>query len=116
MLGKDTCICSPELNSSSINCDVNTQNTTRDGDLWIGYKNDSDCFIIYQNCPFDYCKDETIQFKVTSPDPQCLHKRSGMLCGQCTIGLSLMLGSNQFGQCTNNYIALIIPFKDSVSC
>ena len=110
MLGKDACICGPELNLSSITCDINTKNIIRDGNLWIGYKNDSDCLIVYQHCPFDYCNDQTIQFKVTSPDPQCLHKRSGILCGQCTKGFSLMLGSNQCGQCTNDHIALIIPF------
>ena len=107
---KDTCICNPQLNLPPITCDINSQIITRDGDMWIGYKNDSDCLIVYQNCPFDYCNDGTVQFKITSPDVQCLHNRSGILCGQCTKGLSLMLGSNQCGQCTNDYLALIIPF------
>ena len=109
-LVKDTCICNPQLNSPPITCDINSQIITRDGDMWIGYKNDSDCLIVYQNCPFDYCNDGTVQFKITSPDVQCLHNRSGILCGQCTKGLSLMLGSNQCGQCTNDYLVLIIPF------
>ena len=110
MLGKDTCVCRPELNVSSITCDINSQNITRHGNMWIGYKNDSDCLIVHRNCPFDYCNNGNIQFKVTSPDPQCLYKRSGMLCGQCTNGLSLMLGSSQCGQCSNDHIALVIPF------
>ena len=109
-LVNDTCVCRSELNTSSITCDINTQIVTRDGDMWIGYQNDSDCLIVYPHCPFDYCYDGKTQFKITSPDPQCLHNRSGILCGQCTKGLSLMLGSNQCGKCTNNYIALIIPF------
>ena len=109
-LVNDTCVCRSELNTSSITCDINTQIITRDGDMWIGYNNDSDCLIVYPHCPFDYCNDGTVQFKITSPDPQCLYNRSGILCGQCSEGLSLMLGSNQCGQCTNNYIALIIPF------
>ena len=109
-LVNDTCSCRSELNTSSITCDINTQIITRDGDMWIGYNNDSDCLIVYPHCPFDYCNDGTVQFKITSPDPQCLYNRSGILCGQCANGLSLMLGSNQCGQCTNNYIALIIPF------
>ena len=109
-LVNDTCVCRSELNTSSITCDINTQIITRDGDMWIGYNNDSDCLIVYPHCPFDYCNDGTVQFKITSPDPQCLYNRSGILCGQCSEGLSLMLGSNQCGQCTNNYLALIIPF------
>ena len=106
----NACSCRSELNTSSITCDINTQIITRDGDMWIGYKNDSDCLIVYPHCPFDYCNDGTVHFKITSPHPQCLLNRSGILCGQCSEGLSLMLGSNQCGQCTNNYIALIIPF------
>ena len=109
-LVNDACVCRSELKTSSITCDINTEIITRHGDKWIGYKNDSDCLIVYPNCPFDYCNYKAIQFKITSPDPQCLLKRSGLLCGQCTKGLSLMLGSNQCGQCSNAYIALIIPF------
>ena len=109
-LEKETCVCRPEIKTSSITCDSNNQIITRDDNMWIGYKNDSDCLIVYPNCPFDYCNDRTVHFKITSPDPQCLLNRSGLLCGQCVEGLSLMLGSNQCGQCTNNYIALIIPF------
>ena len=109
-LERGTCVCRSELNLPSITCDIQSQIITRDGDMWIGYKNDSDCLIVYQNCPFDYCNDGTVLFKIASPDLQCLLNRSGLLCGQCSEGLSLMLGSNYCGQCTNNYIAFIIPF------
>ena len=109
-LTNDACTCRIGLNTSSTTCDINTQIITRHGNKWIGYKNDSNCLIIHPNCPFDYCNDGTVFFKIISPDPQCLLNRSGILCGQCAKGLSLMLGSNQCGQCTNNYIALIIPF------
>ena len=109
-LVNDTCICNPELNSHSITCDINTQILTRDGDMWIGYKNGSDCLIVYPNCPFDYCNSSNISFTLDYSSKQCFLNRSGILCGQCAEGLSLMLGSNQCGQCTNDYIALIIPF------
>ena len=90
-----------------ISCDVNSKTVSRVGNLWIGYEN---CTIVYPNCPFDYCYYHYVQFTITSPDSQCNLKRSGLLCGQCTEGLSLMLGSNQCGQCSNNYLTLIIPF------
>ena len=106
----DTCTCNPKLNSSLITCNANTQIVTRDGDMWIGYKNDSDCLIVYSKCPFDYCNSNNISFIFDYPSKQCLLNRSGMLCGECSESLSLMLGSNQCGQCTNDYIALIIPF------
>ena len=109
-LVNDTCVCRPELNSPSITCDINSQIITRDGDMWIGYENDSNCLIVYSNCPFHYCNDSNISFIFNYPYKQCLYNRSGVLCGECSVGFSLMLGSNQCGQCTNNYIALIIPF------
>ena len=105
-----TCVCRPELNTPSTTCDINTQIITRDGDMWIGYENDLNCLIVYSNCPFHHCNDTNISFTLKSPIKQCYPNRSGILCGQCSEGLSLMLGSNQCGQCTNDHIALIIPF------
>ena len=104
------CACRPKLTSSSITCDINTQIITRDGDMWIGYENDSNCLIVYSNCPFQYCTDSNVNFTLNYPSKQCLYNRSGVLCGQCSEGFSLMLGSNKCKQCTNNWIALIIPF------
>ena len=116
LLANDACSCRSELNTPPITCDINTQIITRDGDMWIGYKNDSDCLIVYQNCPFDYCNNEIVHFKITSPDPQCLHNRSGILCGQCAEGFSLMLGSNKCRVCTNHYLALIAAFVFAGLC
>ena len=105
------CVCRPELNSGSITCDINTQIITRNGDMWIGYENDSHGLIVHHpHCPFHYCTDSNVNFTLNYPSKQCLYNRSGVLCGQCYKGFSLMLGSNQCGQCTNDYIALIIPF------
>ena len=105
-----TCICRPELNLGSITCDINSQIITRDGDMWIGYENDSYCLIVYSNCPFHYCDTNSVSFMLNYSSKQCLYNRSGLLCGQCSKGFSLMLGSDQCEQCTDNYIALIIPF------
>ena len=109
-LVNDTCVCRPELNLPSITCDINTQIITRDGDMWIGYEIESDCIIVYSHCPFHYCNTGNVSFTLNSPSKQCLLNRSGMLCGKCAEGFSLMLGSNKCEQCTNNYIGLIIPF------
>ena len=105
-----TCVCSSELNSPLITCNSKTQIITRFGDMWIGYENDSNCLIVYPNCPFDYCNNSNVSFTLNYHDKQCLHNRAGILCGQCSEGFSLMLGTNQCGKCTNDNIALIIPF------
>ena len=109
-LVNDTCVCRPELNTPSITCDINSQIITRDGDMWIGYENDSDCLIVYPRCPFNYCDKSKITFTLNYPSKQCFPNRSGILCGQCAKGFSLMLGSNQCEQCTDENIALIISF------
>ena len=44
------------------------------------------------------------------PDKQCNVNCSGLLCGKCKEGLSLVLGSTQCKECSNNYLALLIPF------
>ena len=105
-----TCVCRTELASDPITCDNKTLMITRDGDMWIGYENESNCLIVYPHCPFHYCNNNNISFTLNYHYKQCLHNRFGILCGQCDEGFSLMLGSNQCGQCTNNNIALIISF------
>ena len=105
------CVCRSELTEDSIICDDKTQIITRPaGDMWIGYENDSNCLIVYHNCPYDYCNDNEINFTLNTSEKQCLYNRYGLLCGECSKNFSLMLGSNQCGQCTDNYIALIILF------
>ena len=105
-----SCVCGSKLNSSSIKCDNKTLIITRVGNMWIGSENDSKCLIVHLKCPFNYCNKNSVSFKINNHNKQCLHGRSGILCGQCSKNLSLMLGSNQCDNCTNDHIALIIPF------
>ena len=42
---------------------------------------------------------------------QCASNRSGLLCGACKEGYSLVLGTSRCWKCSNNYhLALLIPF------
>ena len=106
------CDCNSKLTQTveNITCNVSSQQITKQGNVWIGYDNRSECLLVASLCPYDYCIAESTTITVTSPNPQCAHNRAGILCGQCAEGLSLMLGSNQCGQCTDDYLALIIPF------
>ena len=63
-------------------------------------------------CPLNYCKDKSIQMTLqdnstTGPDSQCGYKHSGVQCGGCQPGLSLVLGCLH---CSNAYISLVLPF------
>ena len=44
------------------------------------------------------------------PDRQCVGNRVGILCGQCQSHLSIMLGSNRCGTCSNWYLFLLPVF------
>ena len=49
-------------------------------------------------------------FPLNSTDIQCTYNRSGLLCGRCKEGYSLVLGTHQCRKCTNGYLALLIVF------
>ena len=82
---------------------------------WIGYYKPLNCTIAHSGCPFDYCISLTsiAKFSLNESDLQCNYHRSGILCGQCKPGLSLMLGSNKCSQCSNDWLALIPVFAIS---
>lgn len=73
---------------------------------WITYiLNDSDPqrYLIYSNCPFDYCYHQTEKVTFSLPndvDPQCLYNCSGVLCGSYRKTLNLSLGSSRCLVCT----------------
>ena len=65
---------------------------------------------MHHHCPYDYCKLEELDIRLDFPDTQCRSNHSGILCGGCRPGLSLALGTSQCLQCSNKYIALLMPF------
>lgn len=111
------CQCKSELSKLGFSCDIGSETISCDvntcAKVWIKYVNDTDCqeLLVSKNCPFDYCNSNSITFSVTeTPDIQCAHNRSGLLCGECSEGFSLVLGSNSCKECSNAYISLVIPF------
>ena len=66
--------------------------------------------ILHPRCPFDYCVSHTVDFPLDNTDLQCAYNRSGLLCGACKKGYSLVLGTSQCKHCTNIHLTLLIPF------
>ena len=83
-------------------------------DFWIQY---ADCnnvsgFLLIK-CPYDYCIDKPVNLSFSLPldaNEQCAFNRSGIMCGQCEEGLSLVFGSSKCIQCSNSYLALLVAF------
>ena len=106
------CGCEPKLQKYTITCNITAGTLTREGEFWVGYDKYSQSLILHPHCPFDYCKSATdhISFPLNNSDSQCENSRSGLLCGECKLGLSLALGSSKCIQCSNSFILLLFPF------
>ena len=78
--------------------------------FWVGYDDSSHELILHPHCPLDYCVNDAKIFPLNNTDLQCAYNRSGLLCGRCEKGYSLVLGTHQCMTCTNSHLALLIPF------
>lgn len=108
------CVCHQLLRDNSINlCSIinGTGIILRPTSYWIGLFNETNSSILlHPYCPFDYCRSEEIYITVESPDSQCQYERSGFLCGSCSRGLSMILGSSQCRKCSHVYLMSISTF------
>ena len=114
------CTCSSSIFNHNVTCDIDTLQISHKGQLWIGPYNTSISFnasqpnhynicLINEQCLL--CNPSNVSFMLNDTDPQCQQYKSGTLCGSCTTGYSLVLGSNECMKCTTNYnVALIILF------
>ena len=108
------CDCSSLLKQMyGIECHIQDQTIGRSGLLWVGMIQDdsgtNETVAASEYCPLNYCSGEDNNVTLSEPDSQCNYNHSGTLCGGCQPGLSLALGSAQCLQCSNKYLALLIP-------
>ena len=109
------CDCSQFLlQLPAVSCDIKDQTIHRSGLVWVGSVKDEnqtvENVITAKYCPLNYCKREGIRVDLNQPDTQCEFNHSGILCGGCQPGLSLMLGGVQCEVCSNKNLAFLIPF------
>ena len=106
------CHCEQFLSTSNVQCNLSTTGVEflRSGNSWFAYINNTQCITGTTNCPFDYCNRSNVSFDIMAPDRQCMGNRTGILCGQCQSHLSIMLGSNRCGTCSNWYLFLLPVF------
>ena len=103
------CVCNNDITHISI-CDVSwiPYPIQRSGNNWIYHRFDYyNCTIAHIGCPFDYCLKSHVKFTLNESDLQCNYNRSGILCGQCIQGLSLMIGSNRCANCTDTKLVSV---------
>ena len=115
LINTQKCDCNNQLHSlPDVACNIQYSTLQRRGLVWIGpLTDDNDTItdvVSSENCPLNYCKDEAVSFQLNASSAQCNYNHSGLVCGGCQPGLSLALGSAQCLKCSNEYLALLIPF------
>jgi len=109
------CICDRQINTYK--CDIATRTVTRqDNASWITYINrtNTSVVLVYSYCPYDYCQLPSqpvpiLLHQENGSDSLCAFNRSGVLCGKCQDGLSLVVGSSNCKVCGNFTLFLVIP-------
>ena len=107
-----TCQCDADIKNDNTQCNIDwlPHPIRRHGNSWLYYSQQNNCTVAHHNCPFDYCVRSTVYLSLNESDLQCSNGRSGILCGKCNPGLSLVLGSNKCRSCSNKYISIVIAF------
>ena len=114
-LDKDrkACYCDSLLDNkilSITSCDLDHETILHPTNSWI-----SADIVKPTLCPFDYCLPYSSHHKLSDPDSQCQFNRTGVLCGQCKQGLSIVFGSPQCKHCSNIYLLLIRNYWHCIS-
>ena len=105
---EEGCGCNQYLLITGISCNIENSTFGKDSRMWIG--NYSGHITVHNKCPFGYCKSDVRFISPYNQQEQCDFNRSGVLCGACRPGLSLVLGTSQCKHCSNLYLLLLIPF------
>ena len=105
------CVCNNDITHiSGVDCSTSWMPypIQRSGNNWIYHRYDYyNCTIAHIGCPFDYCNTSPVKLNLNKSHLQCNFNRSGILCGQCTQGLSLMIGSNRCANCTDTKLVSV---------
>jgi len=108
------CHCDTALDCDIISittCNLADGTILRPAYSWISANtvNGSHRYHVSSHCSFDYCLPYSSYINLSTPDMQCQFNRSGVLCGHCQKGLSVVFGSSQCKKCSNVYLFIIIP-------
>ena len=104
------CDCIEFLREREVICRISDLTFELTPPLWIGYDSTSQLIFSHNSCPFDYCNSSTRVFMINDTDKLCQFQRSGILCGSCKQGLSIIFGSSKCRQCSNGYSPLVLIF------
>ena len=117
------CVCDKLLFIYKItDCNIDTTSITIPNTTWLGVVSlDRNISILYPSphdgnntfgfapvCPTGYCKPGITEVNMIELDYLCQHHRTGVLCGGCEDGYSLVLGPDECQICNSNLGLLMI--------
>ena len=105
------CICSDFFTSLGIICDATHGTVTREGTNWIGVYNDGMHYVpaLSSTCPLNYCKNID-KVSLIRPGDLCNGGRTGILCGHCSDGQSVVFGSSGCQECSDQWLITILMY------
>ena len=116
------CVCDYLLRPYLSSCNISTHLLLKESTAWISTVEMSSPnskehgYLVYPHCPFDYCVSPSTPVSINfsragGADAQCAFNRTGVMCGACKPNFSLALGSSRCLKCSNNWLALLVPFS-----
>ena len=120
---KRECVCDKLLLTYKIcNCNIDNTSITIPNTTWLGIVSaNQNTSILYPSshngntifgfapvCPTGYCKPGITEVNMTEQDFLCQNHRTGVLCGGCENGYSLVLGLDECQICNSNLSVLMI--------
>ena len=104
------CVCSTFLTTARVVCDT-THIVNRNGKQWIGVYIDKNKSVpaITSVCPLNYCKNIT-QISLANPEDLRSGGRTGIVCGHCSDGYSVVFGSSVCLVCSNMWLITILMY------
>ena len=111
--GKYLCSCKCCFENKIIkSCKLDNQSSVivKKANTWIGHEQvNGEMSFISGDCPLDYCN-KNKEVELEQQDLQCNHNRSGIMCGLCPSGWSMMLGTSRCSDtCSNLTLLFILP-------
>ena len=108
-----SCICIEKLIQEGINCNTDKQTLEVPNHLWMGPANEEQNAVdLVHDCVLDYCHPGSRTVSPSEYEVQCAegYSRTGLLCGTCMPGYSVVFGTNRCLKCSNTYLVLSVVF------
>ncbi len=111
------CVCLKSLELRGLSCNTKSFEVVRSEQKWVTavfnhtMPDEYPGVIIHDQCPYNYCRKDadSLSIRLELYEEQCANNRSGILCGECQLNLSQILGSSHCRKCSNLMLLAIVP-------